>query len=68
MNREWRCTGCQKLLGVVRDGRLQLRFARGYEYLVGFPATSVCCRCRTLNELDESKFCKSPVKPAAHPR
>jgi len=47
---EWRCSHCNKLLGIVRDSRLHLRFARGYEYLVGFPATSVCRGCRTLNE------------------
>ena len=47
---EWRCSRCDKLLGIVRDGRLHLRFARGHEYLVGFPATSVCRGCRTLNE------------------
>jgi len=47
---EWRCRHCGKLLGIVRDGRLHLRFARGHEYLVGFPVTSVCRGCRTLNE------------------
>ena len=51
MHKEWRCTGCRKLLGVLHDGRLHLRFARGHEYLVGFPATSVCRGCRKLNEL-----------------
>jgi len=51
METEWRCSQCNKLLGVLRDGRLHLRFARGHEYLVGFPATSVCRTCRTLNEL-----------------
>ena len=55
MDKEWRCTSCGKLLGLLRDGRLHLRFARGHEYLVGFPATSVCRGCRTLNELSETK-------------
>lgn len=55
MDKEWRCTRCGKLLGLLRDGRLHLRFARGHEYLVGFPATSVCRGCRTLNELNEAK-------------
>jgi hypothetical protein len=50
---EWRCSRCDKLLGVVCDGRLHLRYARGHEYLVGFPATSACRSCRTLNELTE---------------
>ncbi len=51
MEKEWRCSNCGKKLGNLRDGRLHLKFARGHEYLVGFPATSVCRGCRTLNEL-----------------
>lgn len=47
--------GCQKLLGVVRDGRLHLRFARGYEYLVGFPVTCACPGCHALNEIRSGK-------------
>ena len=27
LNPEWRCTRCDKLLGVCRDGRMHLRFA-----------------------------------------
>lgn len=50
---DWRCSRCNKLLGLVREGRLHLRFARGHEYLVGFPATGVCRGCRTLNELPD---------------
>lgn len=52
MEQEWRCSRCGKKLGNLRNGRLHLRFARGHEYLVGFPATSVCRGCRTLNEID----------------
>ena len=51
MKREWRCTKCEKLLGVLQRGRIHIRFARGHEYLVGLPASSVCRHCRTLNEL-----------------
>lgn len=39
-NAEWRCTRCDKLLGVCRDGRMHLRFARGHEYFVGFPVVA----------------------------
>lgn len=46
---EWRCTRCGKLLGLYRDGRLHLRFARGHEYFVGFPAVASCRGCGTLN-------------------
>jgi hypothetical protein len=62
MEKEWRCARCKKLLGILCDGRLHLRFARGHEYLVGFPATSVCRGCRTLNELNGSRL----TTPAAN--
>ena len=47
---EWRCTRCDKLLGVCRDGRMHLRFARGHEYFVGFPVQATCRGCGTLNQ------------------
>jgi phage FluMu protein Com len=50
-NAEWRCTRCDKLLGVCRDGRMHLRFARGREYFVGFPVQATCRGCGTLNEI-----------------
>jgi phage FluMu protein Com len=53
MDREWRCTRCGKLLGLREGDRLHIRFARGHEYLVGFPVTSICRSCRALNELTE---------------
>jgi len=53
MDREWRCTRCGKLLGLREGDRLHIRFARGHEYLVGFPVTSICRSCRALNELAE---------------
>ncbi len=57
---EWRCSRCGKLLGILRDGRLHLRFARGHEFLVGFPATGVCRGCHTLNELPTATALPSP--------
>ena len=39
---DWRCTRCDKLLGVCKDGQLHLRFSQGHEYFVGFPATAIC--------------------------
>lgn len=51
MNRDWRCTRCDKLLGVFEGERIHLRFARGHDYLAGFPITSVCPKCRSLNEV-----------------
>ncbi|MGE8142834.1 hypothetical protein ACQKOE_12735 [Novosphingobium sp. NPDC080210] len=49
--REWRCTSCAKLLGVCREGQMHLRFARGHEYLVGFPVVSTCRGCGSLNKV-----------------
>jgi hypothetical protein len=46
----WRCTRCDKLLGVCRDGRMHLRFARGHEYFVGLPVVATCRGCGTLNQ------------------
>lgn len=46
---EFRCTYCEKLLGVRMDDRMHLRFARGHEYIVGFPVQATCRSCRTLN-------------------
>lgn len=51
--RQWRCSRCGKLLAVVRGDRLHISFARGHEYLVGFPATTACRHCKTLNEIDD---------------
>ena len=50
MKREWRCIRCGKLLGVVVGNRIHLRFTRGHEYIVTFPASGTCRGCGTLNE------------------
>lgn len=47
---EWRCTRCDKLLGIRRGGQLHLRFARGHEYFVSLPAVASCRGCGTLNK------------------
>ena len=47
----WRCTRCDKLLGVRRGGRLHLRHSRNHEYLVCLPVSATCRACGTLNEL-----------------
>lgn len=59
---EWRCRRCGRLLGIVRDNRLEIRFARGHQYLASLPVTCVCknSRCNALNEL--------AVRPDVPPR
>ena len=51
MDGQWRCSRCGRLLGVLESERLHLRFGRVHDYLVSFPATSVCPKCRALNEM-----------------
>ena len=46
---EWRCPSCRKLLGLIRDDRLHIRFVQGHEYLVALPASCTCRGCRTLS-------------------
>lgn len=58
MKHEWRCK-CGKLLGVIDSGRIHIRFTRGYQYMVGFPVSTVCRDCGTLNELDEEGGAKA---------
>jgi hypothetical protein len=54
-NSDWCCTRCDKLLGVCRDGRMHLRFARGHEYFVSFPVQATCRGCGTLNQASKSE-------------
>ena len=56
MRREWRCRRCGKLLGVVEGDRLHIQFTRGHQYIVSFPVTTVCLRCKTLNETYDEKL------------
>ena len=48
---EWRCTGCGRLLGLIRKNQLHLRLRRGHEYLASLPATASCRGCGTMNTL-----------------
>lgn len=50
----WRCSTCGRLLGVIRSGRLHVRFTRGHEYIAALPATCTCRGCDTLNGLDRT--------------
>ena len=54
MKLEWRCKRCGKLLGVVDGVHLHIRFARGHEYFVSLPVTSICRNCGIPNELRDT--------------
>jgi phage FluMu protein Com len=49
--RDWRCTQCHKLLGVIYHKRIHLRFSGKHQYIVARPASTICPRCGTLNEI-----------------
>jgi RNase P subunit RPR2 len=51
---EWRCSGCDRLLGVIRSGNLHVRFTRGHEYIAALPTTCTCRGCGTLSRLDRT--------------
>jgi len=48
---EWHCIHCGKKLGRLRARRLHLHSSNSSEFLVGLPATCVCSKCQTFNEL-----------------
>ena len=53
---DWRCS-CGRLLGrQLLSGRIHLRLALGHEYIVSAPVTSLCPKCRTLNELSPGEL------------
>lgn len=54
---EWRCTRCEKLLGICREGQMHLRRERGHEYFVGFPVVATCRGCGTLNRITAPATC-----------
>ena len=58
---DWRCVQCGHLLAILRDERLHIRFARGHEYLVGFPVTSRCRKCGSLNEIRDATSLTKPL-------
>ncbi len=47
---EWRCTGCDKLLGRRSGSVVLIQFARGHQYRAPRPVSAVCRGCGTLNE------------------
>lgn len=49
---DWRCTGCNALLGKVGATDIHINFGRTPEFLAGLPASAVCPKCRTLNRTD----------------
>jgi len=57
MQDQWRCNACRKLLGVVVDGRLEIRRTGGHRYYTPPPVVCHCGRCRTTNILPAGAQC-----------
>ena len=53
--KEWRCS-CGKLLGKLENNRLHIRIGREHQYTTGLPASSVCQRCKKLNEVPMTHY------------
>jgi len=53
VGREWRCSRCGRLLGVVYHRLIHLKFAGGHEYLVTRPASARCPRCAATTALPD---------------
>ena len=55
MQREWRCSECNSLLGVENGAHLHLRYKRA-QYVVGggdYNVMAVCRNCSAINERSE---------------
>lgn len=50
LQRDWRCTCCDKLLGHRSGSVVLVQFARGHRYRAPMPVSAVCRGCGTLNE------------------
>jgi len=48
---DWRCTHCEKLLGLKSGNIVLIQFARGHQYRAPRPVSAVCRGCGTLNEI-----------------
>ena len=63
---KWRCRGCQRLLAVIDGDRVEIRLARGHQYLASLPVTCACSnpRCNALNELQRGSTHAPPAADA----
>jgi len=50
--KEWRCRGCDTLLGIERGSRLHLRYKQAQYVVDGrdYVVMAVCRNCSTVNE------------------
>ena len=57
MEREWRCSACNSLLGVENGAHLRLRHKRAQYVVDGgdYNVIAVCRNCSTINERSRGK-------------
>jgi RNase P subunit RPR2 len=63
VEKKWRCTECDTLLGVERGARLHLRYKQA-QYLVDggdYNVIAVCRNCSTVNELNVGEEASKPI-------
>jgi hypothetical protein len=63
VDREWRCSVCESVLGVERNGRLYVRVRRA-QYVVRGEVLAVCRDCAALNETTIPSS-QQPPQPSA---
>jgi hypothetical protein len=59
---EWRCTKCDRLLGVARGTGLHIENNRSAAYTVSLPVHAVC-RCGTANRTEDSTLRRQTPEP-----
>ena len=57
MEKEWRCSECNSLLGIEKGAHLRLRHKRAQYVVDGgdYSVIAVCRKCSTINERGRSK-------------
>ena len=61
--KEWRCRGCDTLLGIERGSRLHLRYKQAQYVVEGgdYTVIAVCRNCSAVNEWTEKQDPPQPV-------
>ena len=51
----WRCNNCGEPLGeTLTTGEMKLKLTKAKSYIVGYPITTSCVKCRELNKISSS--------------
>lgn len=62
----WRCNNCGEPLGeTLSTGEMKLRLTKAKSYIVGYPITTSCVKCRELNKIASSDEICEYLLPSA---